>query len=125
MGDCKKSNNFPSVTIRCEVHALGKLKLPWPSTFCPRSVYILFYVILGVSVVATRWRLSKGGNTASPSVFSVIEMGSLLQLYTFTYIGLRKIINMKGCRLSFHSSSESQRPMALSIDNEKCHKPES
>ena len=88
---------------------------------------ILFYP--GCHVDATRWRLSKAGNTASPSVLSVLEMGSLLQLYATTYTGLivlnRKFMNKKGCRISFHSSSKSQRPMFLAIDNEKCHKLES
>ena len=51
--------------------------------------------------------LSQAGNTSSPSVFSVVEMGSLLQMYAATGFNLsRKFINTKGCHISFHSSSE-------------------
>ena len=42
-------------------------------------------------------------NTSSPSVFSVVEMGSLLQVYATTGLNLpRKFMNTKGCRISFH-----------------------
>ena len=58
-------------------------------------------------VDATRWRSSQAGNTSSPSVFSVVEMGSLLYVYAINLP--RKILNTKGSRISFHSSSESQR----------------
>ena len=44
------------------------------------------------------------------SVFSVVEMGSLFQVYATTGLNLpRKYINTNGCRISFHSSSKSQR----------------
>ena len=71
----------------------------------------------GCPVDETRWRLSHAGNNSSLSVFSVVEMGSLFQVYATTGFNLRrKFMNTNGCRISFHSSSESQRPMALAID---------
>ena len=68
----------------------------------------------GCPVDATRWHLSQAANTLSLSVFSVMEMGSLLQVYATTGLNL---MNTNRCCISFHSSSESQRPMALAIDN--------
>ena len=57
----------------------------------------------GCPVDATKWRLSQAGNnTSSPSNFSVLEMGSLLQVYATTGLNLPK-----RCRISFHNSSES------------------
>ena len=42
--------------------------------------------------------------------FSVVEMVSLLQVYATTGLNLlRKDVNTKGCRISFHNSTESQR----------------
>ena len=64
----------------------------------------------GCPVDATKWRLSQAGNTSSPSVFSVVEMGSLLQVYAAADLNLpKKFMNTNGCGISFHSSSESQR----------------
>ena len=52
----------------------------------------------------------EAGNTSPPSVFLVGEMGSLLQVYATTGLNLpKKFMNTNGCRISFHSSSESQR----------------
>ena len=51
-------------------------------------------------------------NTSSPSVFSVMEMGSLLEVYAATGLNLPgKFMSTNGCRtcISFHSSSKSQR----------------
>ena len=43
----------------------------------------------------------KAGNTASPSVFSVIEMGSLLQLYALTtFTGLNFRISLQQQQIS-------------------------
>ena len=61
----------------------------------------------GCPVDATRWRLSQAGTTSSPSVFSVLEIGSLLQVYATTGRNLaRKFMNTNGCHISFHSSSK-------------------
>ena len=54
-------------------------------------------------------------NTSSHSFFSAVEMGSLLQVYATTGLNLpRKFMNTNGCRMSFHSSSESQRQLLYS-----------
>lgn len=68
-----------------------------------KKVKILFYVILDVL-----WtQKSQAGNTSSTSVFSVVDMGSLLQVYAATGLNFpRKIMNTKGGRISFHGSSE-------------------
>ena len=74
-----------SVTMPCETNVLGKFKIP-----------VVVYILLGKGkdsilcypgcpVDATRWRLShksvsQAGNTLSPFIFSVGEMGSLLQV---------------------------------------------
>ena len=73
-----------SVTMPCETHVLGNLKIP--IAFCILAAKdtdsILCYP--GRPVDATTWRLSQAGNTSSPSVFSVVEMGSLFQMYATT-----------------------------------------
>ena len=64
-------------------------------------------------------------NTSSPSAFSVVEMVSPLQLYATIGLNLlKKVMNTKGCRISFHNSTESRAVMVLAIDNEKRSKPE-
>ena len=48
--------------------------------------------------------ISQTCNTSWPSVFTVAEMVSLLQVYATTGLNLlRKVMNTKGCRISFHS----------------------
>ena len=64
----------------------------------------------GCPVDAKKWCLNQAGNTSSPSVFSVVEMVSLLQVYAATGRDLpKKFMNTNGCVISFHSSSESQQ----------------
>ena len=73
-----------SVTMPCETHVLvkiensrGRLHLPVKG-----KNFILCYI--GFSVDATKWRLSQAGKTSSPLVFSVVEMGSVPQMYAAT-----------------------------------------
>ena len=99
-----------SVTMPCETLVLGKLKIPVAVYIYPRKVRILLYVILRVLWTQQNGALSQAGSTSSPSVSSVVEMGSLLQVYAATGLNLpRKFTNTNGCGISFHNSSESQR----------------
>ena len=95
----------------CETHVLAKLNIPVAVYICPRILKGKDSILScpGCPVDATKWRLSQAGNTSSPSVFSVVEMGSLLQVYAATGLNLpKKFMNTNGCGISFHSSSESQ-----------------
>lgn len=66
---------------------------------------MLSWVYCGRKKVALE--LSQAGNTSSTSVFSVVDMGSQLQVYAATGLNFpRKIMNTKGGRISFHGSSE-------------------
>ena len=101
-----------SVIMPYKTHVLGKLKISVAVYICPRiskgKDSICCYP--GCPVDATKWPLIQAGYTSSPSVFSVVEMGSLLQVYAATGLNLpNKFMNTNGCEISFHSSSESQR----------------
>ena len=96
-----------SVTMPCETHVLGNLNISMAVYILPAKGKDSILCYPGCPVDATIWRLSQAGNTSSLSVFSVMEMGSLLQMYATTGLNLPR--NTKGCRISFHSSSESQR----------------
>ena len=94
----------------CETHVLGNLRILMAVCILAAKGTDSILCYPGLLADATRWRLSQAGNTSSPSVFSVVEMGSLLQVYATTRLNLaRKFTNTNGCRISFHSSSESQR----------------
>ena len=62
-------------------------------------------------------------NTSSPSIFSVVEMVSLLQVYATTGLNLlRKVMNTKGCRISFHSGIKwLKQSMLKNVANLKVH----
>ena len=71
--------------------------------------------------------LYSGRVTSSPYVFSVMEMDLCFRcMYAIAGLTFRNFMNTKGCRITFYSSSESQRAvmtpvMALAlraIDNE-------
>ena len=48
----------------------------------------------------TRSHLIQADNTSSPSIFSVMEMGSMLQMSATTGLNLlRKFMNAKGCHI--------------------------
>ena len=95
-----------SVTMLCETLVLGKFKIPIAVYILPAKGIDSILCYSGCPVDATRWPLSQAGNTSSPSVFSVVEMGSLLQVYATTGLNLpRKFMNTNGRRKSFHSSN--------------------
>ena len=99
-----------SVTMPCETHVLENLKIPMAVCILAAKGTDSILCYPGCLVDATRWRLSQAGNTPSPSVLSIVEMESLPQVYATTGLNLpRKFMNTNGCRISFHSSSESQR----------------
>ena len=77
-----------SVTMPCETHVLGNLKIPMAVCILAAKGTDSILSYPGCRVDATRWRLSQAGNTSSPSVFSVVEKGSLFQLYATTGLNL-------------------------------------
>ena len=63
----------------------------------------------GCPVDATRWRLSQAGNASSPSVFSVVEMGSLLHLYTTTGLNLTDVVYLSTVAVNHSGNGSSDR----------------
>ena len=99
-----------SVTMPCETHVLENLKIPMAVCILAAKGTDPILCYPEFPVYATSWRLSQAGNTSSSSVFSVVEMGSLFQVYATTGLNLpRKFMNTNGCCISFHCNSESQR----------------
>ena len=96
----------------CETHLLGNLKIAMAVYILPaKGVDSIQSMLSWVSSGRNKMAFESGRlNTSSPSVFSVVEMGSLFQVYAATGFNLpRKFMNTNGCSISFHSSSESQR----------------
>ena len=74
-----------SVTMLCETHMLGKLKIPVVVYILPGKGKDSSLCYPGCPVDTTRRRLShesvsRANNTSSPSIFSVGKTGSLLQV---------------------------------------------
>ena len=81
-----------SVILPCETHVLGNLKIPMAVCILAAKGTDSILCYPGFPVDATRWRLSQAGNTSSPSVFSVMEIGSLFQMYATTGLNLPSLI---------------------------------
>ena len=108
--------------LKLRHYALWKpLKIPVTVYICPRRVKILSYVVLGpLWTQKKKNRLSQTGSTSSPSVFSVVGMGTLLQAYAATGLNLpKKFMNRTNVvYLSTTAASHMQRQCTEFI---KCH----
>ena len=94
--------NKASVTMPCETHVLRNLKISMAVCILAAKGTDSILCYPGCAVDATRWRLSQVRFLSRGNGISASGVCNCRYLP-------RKFMNINGCRISFHSSSESQR----------------